>query len=170
MSAALRAVEPDPPQGPHMAGEFGANLAENLSEEELRVIAADVLEGIQADLDSRTDWETMAEKAVDMLGIEYKAPARELDGGNVSVVQSSLIQELAIRFWALAEAEFLPADGPVKVKDDEPSPIPSGPDISQAETQSQEDAAEQSGLTGAPVAPAVPAGAAPGAGAGSPPG
>ena len=171
MSAALRAVEPDPPQGPHMAGEFGANLAENLSEEELRVIAADVLEGIQADLDSRTDWETMAEKAVDMLGIEYKAPARELDGGNVSVVQSSLIQELAIRFWALAEAEFLPADGPVKVKDDEPSPIPSGPDISQAETQSQEDAAEQSGLTGAPVAPAVPAGAAPGAGAAvAPPG
>jgi hypothetical protein len=162
MSARLRPAnddEDDEPTGPHLVGRFGANLAEEMSEDELKRIAADVLEGINADIDSRVDWVEMAVKAVDYLGIEYKEPARELTGTNVSVVESSLILELAIRFWALAEGEFLPADGPVKVKDDEPSAIPSGTDISQDETEAAQDAAEQQGAVPArAVGGVLPAG------------
>lgn len=135
MSAALRAIgdpepeeedddEQQPSTGPHMAGDFGANLAEDMTKEELDSIAADVLEGIKADIDSRLDWEDMNTKAIDMLGLEYKVPASELDGGTVSVVESTLILEMSIRFWALAQGEFLPAEGPCKVRDDEPAPLP----------------------------------------------
>ena len=160
MNAIPRRKQVEKPRGAHMHGDFGANLAEFLTPDELRAIAADVMEGIQADIDSRVEWEEMASKAIDMLGIEYKAPARELEGGNVSVVESTLILELAIRFWALAEGEFLPADGPVKVKDDEPPPVASGPDISQAETEGE--AAGASGIVGRALGGPLPAGGAPG--------
>jgi len=139
--------------GAHMAGEFGVNLAEDMDPDDLRRIAIDVLEGIEADLDSRQDWLDMAERAITLLSLEYKETGSELDKGTVSVVESTLILEMSIRFWALAEAEFLPADGPVKVKDDEPSPVPAGPDLSQVEAMG-------SGLAGPPPMP--PPGRAPG--------
>lgn len=98
---------------------FDENLAERLSEDALNKIGADLRKGIESDLQSRKDWEEMVERAIKFLGLIYEEASGELSSeGSISKAWHTLMLEASVSFWANANAEFLPADGPVKIKDD----------------------------------------------------
>jgi hypothetical protein len=102
-----------------MRGEFGANLAEHVDPGALARIATELLQGIDADLQSRKQWEKITEKAIEFLGLIYEEASGEVSAqGSVSRVWHTLMFEATLQFWANAQAEFLPAEGPVKVRDD----------------------------------------------------
>jgi hypothetical protein len=113
---------------PFMRGEFDANLAEDLGGGDLSKIASDLLKGIDADLNSRKDWEAMVERAMRFLGLIYEEASGEMSSeGSISKAWHTLMLEASVNFWANAHAEFLPADGPVKIKDVKPSLGPETP-------------------------------------------
>lgn len=105
---------------------FYENLAEEINTYELSGIAGDLLEGINADIASRQDWETSAVRAVDLLGLRMDDATGEINNmGSISKVYHPLLLEAVVRYQANARGELLPANGPVKVRDDEPvAPMP----------------------------------------------
>jgi hypothetical protein len=101
--------------------DFDANLAEEMSDYDLNHLAMTLLRGIEADLESRKDWEAMVERAIRFMGLIYEEASGELAAdGSISKAWHTLMLEAVITFWANAHAEFLPAEGPVKVRDDKP--------------------------------------------------
>lgn len=117
--------EEDGPKPPFMRGDFDANLADQLDETTCNRIAADLLQAIEADLQSRQQWEKIATRAIEFLGLIFEdASSEPSNDGSISRVWHTLMLEAAIQFWANAQAEFLPADGPVKVRDDKPADLP----------------------------------------------
>ena len=94
--------------------QFEENLAEKLSDEELNTIGSDLMEGIEADLQSRSDWESNLSDMMAQLGL-HKESRSSLDLDTVSKVRHPILLEALLNFWAQSIAEFLPAEGPVKV-------------------------------------------------------
>jgi hypothetical protein len=108
-----------------MRGEFDANLAEHVDAFSLAKIASELIQGIDSDLQSRKQWEKITEKAIEFLGLIYEEASGQVSAeGTISKVWHTLMLEASIQFWANAQAEFLPADGPVKVRDDNTKPTP----------------------------------------------
>ena len=102
--------------------DFDGNLALDIDPFELSRIASTLLQGIESDLESRKDWEKIAGKAIEFLGLIFEEASGEVStSGSVSKVWHTLMLEASINFWANAYAEFLPTDGPVKVRDDNSS-------------------------------------------------
>lgn len=100
---------------------FYENLADKIDDYKLATIAEDILQGINADLESRRDWEASIEKGIDLLGLKIESATSEVGGsGTISKVYHPLLLEAVIRYQANARSELLPANGPVKVRDDEP--------------------------------------------------
>lgn len=96
-----------------------ANLAEFMEEFDLGMVAEDLLMGIEADLQSRGDMDSMAMKAIDLCGLKIE-DAGDGSEGTVSKVHHSLLMESVVRYQSNAGGELLPAAGPVKVRDDTP--------------------------------------------------
>src|SRR5712664_2049185 len=126
---AIDDLEPESDGKPaFLRGDFGANLVDPrtidnpVSESERNRIASELLRGIEADLQSRKQWEEMASRAIQFLGLIYEEASGDVGSeGSISKVWATLMLEAALGFWANAYAEFLPADGPVKVRDDKPA-------------------------------------------------
>src|SRR5581483_6166254 len=118
--------EPPPERQPaYLRGDFDANLAEELEESELAVIAGDLMEGIESDLRNREEWESVFTQVIDLLGIKLETPSGEVNPqGSISKAKHPLLMDAYTRFWAGAVGEFLPAAGPAKVRDDNPNPVP----------------------------------------------
>lgn len=98
--------------------DHGANLALAIDESELGRIAEDVLEGIQADESSRSEWMATRAKGIDLLGVKLEDP-RSGTGSSapvegMSVVRDPVLLEAVLRFQANAQGEMLPSAGPVK--------------------------------------------------------
>lgn len=114
-------IDFDPKSGKGKPEDFGANLAEYMTESDLGVIGGDIIQGIQSDLESRSEWENIYNKAIDLLGLKLEDASSELTGfGTVSKVYHPLLLEAVVRSQANARAELLPSNGPVKVRDDQP--------------------------------------------------
>lgn len=96
------------------------NLADLLSDTDLGVIANDLLERIDADKADRTEWIEQNADLLKILGLKPEAAAT--GEGSVSNVRHPLLLEAVLRFQANAGAELLPADGPCKVRNDDPTP------------------------------------------------
>ena len=99
----------------------GDNLAEVLSESILDDIAREVMEGIDADEKSRSQWISQREKGMDLLGIKVEGPRSDSSSSSaplegMSSVRAATLSEPCLRFQANARGELLPSDGPVKVK------------------------------------------------------
>lgn len=97
------------------------NLAETLSQEDLAEISADVIEGIEADDDSRKEWLSERARGMDLLGIKIEKPRADIGGSGapmdgMSTVRHPMMLEACLLFQANARGELLPADGPVKIK------------------------------------------------------
>jgi hypothetical protein len=109
--------------------DFDENLADAVGEGVLASLSMRLLEGIDADIRSRADWEETAAKGAEYLGIKLEKAATEISAeGSVSKVHNGLLLESVARSWANARAELLPAGGPVKVRDDEPTDAEEGGD------------------------------------------
>lgn len=107
-------------------GGFYENLADKISSGESQRIVEQLLQGIDADDQSREDWLKTRAQGIEMLGFRLEEPRTDagttsapLEG--MSVVRHTLLPEAVIRFQANAVAELLPASGPVKVRNDQPN-------------------------------------------------
>lgn len=100
---------------------FNDNLAEHLSESELSNISMRVLEGVQQDDMSRTEWLTTRAEGLRILGLKLEGPRTSIDTTaaleGMSNIRHPLLLEAVLNFWANASGEMLPAAGPVKMDD-----------------------------------------------------
>lgn len=103
---------------PHVSREdagsdFDRNLARDMSDGDLAAIAADIMEGIEADRQSRSDFMTTYAKGLDLLGLKVDEGAG--DDVSVSRVSHPLLLEAVVKSQGAARSELLPASGPCKV-------------------------------------------------------
>jgi len=102
---------------------FDDNLAEILSGAELASLADDLLRDIDEDDQSRSDWLEECAEGIKLLGLKIMKPSSGADAsGSVEGMSRTihpLLLEAALRFQANASGELMPADGPVKIRDDD---------------------------------------------------
>lgn len=98
---------------------FGDNLAEDMDESVLSRIATRVLEGIENDVRSRSEWVQTAEKGMTLLGTKIETATVAIgEDGLISKVKHVGLLRACISLWSSSRAELLPVGGPVKVRDD----------------------------------------------------
>ena len=91
-----------------------ANLAEFIDDDELTIMASDLIADFQADRESRSDWARAYVKGLDLLGM--KVEDRQQPWSGASGVFHPLLTEAVVRFQAQAMGEIFPASGPVRTK------------------------------------------------------
>ena len=91
-----------------------ANLAEYLGDDELSDIAERVIEGFEADKDSRSEWDETLTRGLDLLGLKFEETGTAFDGSCAAT--HPLIIESAVKFQSKASQEILPANGPVRTQ------------------------------------------------------
>ena len=91
-----------------------ANLAEFIDDDELTIMASEMIADFQADRDSRSDWARAYVKGLDLLGM--KVEDRQQPWSGASGVFHPLLTEAVVRFQAQAMGEIFPASGPVRTK------------------------------------------------------
>jgi hypothetical protein len=87
--------------------DFYANLAEVLEPEALARISIDVASMFEADKGSRSDWEQMYAKGLDLLGLRMEERTKPFRGA--SGATHPMLQEAIIQFQAQAFRELMPA-------------------------------------------------------------
>lgn len=100
-----------------------ANLAEYLDLTELGRISNDLLDGINADIESRREWLERRASGMKHLALKLENPrSPSADADTVVEGQSTVrwpgMLDAVMRFQANARAELLPAAGPVKIRND----------------------------------------------------
>ena len=96
------------------AEDFGANLADFMSENELQSLASELLGNYEQDLSSRKDWLDTYVKGLKILGIRYEERTEPWPGA--CGVFRPLLMESAVKFQSETIMETFPAMGPVKTK------------------------------------------------------
>ena len=94
--------------------EFGGNLAEMMSEDDLDELSGELVGQVKADIEARKDWADTFVKGLDVLGFKYEERTDPWEGA--CGVNSTVLAEAAIRFQAETMSETMPAAGPVKTK------------------------------------------------------
>jgi hypothetical protein len=115
--------------------QFYLNLADEVGQLRLSQIANELYDAISADDRSRQGYLEIRKRGFDLLGTKLEEPKSTVGDSSavsdgVSSVTNPLLLEAVLRGWANAQAELLPADGPVKIKE------------TGAETDQQDDLAE----------------------------
>lgn len=110
------------PQEAKKSSDFDANLAEGMSPSDLGKIANDLLEAIEADLQSREEWVGVRARGMDLLALKLEDPKGDVGNTSAPVegmatVRHPLLLEAVLMAWSNARGELLPATGPVKVQD-----------------------------------------------------
>ena len=105
------------------AGDFDANLAETMDAQSLARIANDLYDAIGADDQSRQEYLQIRARGFGLLGTKLEEPKSTVGDTSSSMegmatVTNPLLLEAVLKGWANAHAEMLPADGPVKIKED----------------------------------------------------
>lgn len=90
------------------------NLAELLDEKDLVAIAAEAIEGFEADVQSRSEWAVAYIKGLDLMGMKIEDRNDPWEGA--SGVFHPILTESVVRFQAQAMGEIFPAGGPVRSK------------------------------------------------------
>ena len=93
---------------------FDANLAEEIDEGSLAKIASDIIEMVDADINSRKDWTEMYVRGLEVLGMKYEERTEPWNGA--CGVFSTVLTEAAVRFQSETIIETFPAQGPVKTE------------------------------------------------------
>ena len=94
--------------------EFGANLADFLEDNQLSVLANDMVGLVEADVDARKEWAETYVAGLDLIGLKIEERSQPFQ--NACGVYSTVLSEAAIRFQAEAMSETFPAAGPVRTK------------------------------------------------------
>lgn len=95
---------------------FGANLAETY--DDISGLTQDLLEGIEEDIQSRSEMVTAYAQGIDLLGLKMKQGSGALNKKNTASINHPILLESIVKFQSLTRAELLPSNGPVKVKID----------------------------------------------------
>lgn len=104
---------------------FDRNLALDMDDSTLNVLAAQLLEGIDADLQSRAEWENTANLAAKYLGVRLQEPETSVStDGTITKAVATCMLEANIKLWGTARAELLPVTGPVKVRREDVTQAP----------------------------------------------
>lgn len=98
----------------HGEGDFDENLAEAMDEGELQKLGSELIELVEADIQSRKDWVDMYVKGLEVLGMNYEERTEPWNGA--CGVFSTILTEAAIRFQSETITESFPAQGPVKTQ------------------------------------------------------
>jgi|TARA_E500000331_G_scaffold290568_1_gene286637 hypothetical protein len=93
---------------------FDANLADFLEENQLALMAGDLIGMVESDKDARKEWADTFVEGLDLLGLKIEERAQPFQGA--CGVFSTVLSEAAIRFQAEAMSETFPAAGPVRTK------------------------------------------------------
>jgi hypothetical protein len=93
---------------------FDANLAEYMDEGTLMTLSGELMELVDADINSRKDWTDMYVKGLEVLGTKYEERTEPWSGA--CGVFSPLLTEAAVRFQSEMITETFPAQGPVKTQ------------------------------------------------------
>lgn len=91
-----------------------ANLAEYIDEEELDVMASELVEHFVSDRESRSEWASAYIKGMDLLGMKVEERTEPWNGA--SGVYHPMMTEAVVKFQAQAMSELLPASGPARTK------------------------------------------------------
>ena len=112
-------ADPKPQRDPATAT-HDDNLAEDLDDAALGLLALEILDGVELDDMSRAEWLDERAKGIKLLGLKIDEPGADGTGGleGMSTVRHPLLLEALLRFQANAMSELLPTDGPVKIRDD----------------------------------------------------
>jgi hypothetical protein len=100
------------PKGEELS--FDANLAEEMDASDLQKVASDIVEMVDADINSRKEWVDMYVKGLDVLGMKYEERTEPWLGA--CGVFSTVLTEAAVRFQSETIIETFPAAGPVKTE------------------------------------------------------
>jgi hypothetical protein len=94
---------------------FAENIALKLPEGSLANIGSMLIQGVDADIMSRSSWIDQYNKGIDLLGLKIEDIAAQSTRRNVSRANEPLLLEAMVKYFAGAAAEMLPAAGPAKV-------------------------------------------------------
>ena len=99
---------------------FAENLAEILEDGELDLLSSEIMEGIDADKNSRTEWLEQVTKGIDLLGLKVESPRIDVGSSapleGMSTVRHPMMQQALLLFQANFRGELLPGAGPVKTQ------------------------------------------------------
>jgi len=99
---------------PSVENDFFANLAEDMEEDELGRIAADLFDEYENDKSSRDEWSRTYTQGLDLLGFKYEDRSKPFQGA--SGVTHPLLAEAVTQFSSTAFKEMMPSDGPVRTR------------------------------------------------------
>lgn len=107
---------PEPEEFDSAPDKFDENLADKIDPGFLSTLANDLIEGVQADLTTRSGFIDNYNKGLELLGLKIEeSTTTRTQKRNVSRIGHPLLLESVVRFQAQARAEMLPAFGPCKV-------------------------------------------------------
>ena len=101
------------PMQPQMS--FDANLVDFITENTLQKISNDLLDAIETDKQSRSEWEKTYTDGLQYLGMKFDEMRSQPFEGSSGVVHP-ILAEAVTQFQAQAYKEMLPAKGPVKTE------------------------------------------------------
>ena len=115
-------IDLSPPANDNANSKFDTNLATTMQSGALSAISEQLIEGIEADLQSRTEWEATRNRGIELLGLKLEEPRSDIGSSSaplegMSTVRDSTLLEAVLQGQANAIGELLPADGPVKIED-----------------------------------------------------
>lgn len=108
------------PKAESATDDWFSNLAEDIDGVALGVIANDLISAIEADDRSRQEYLEISARGLGLLGTKIEQPSTGVGDSveGMSKVTNPLLLEAVLKGWANAQAELLPSNGPVKIKDD----------------------------------------------------
>ncbi len=106
----------EPEEEEQESPDFGVNLAEDMDPSDLTSIASELIDLVDADINSRKDWVDAFVKGLEVLGMKYEERTEPWNGA--CGVYSTLLTEAGIRFQAEMITETVPAQGPVQTQID----------------------------------------------------
>lgn len=109
--------------------DFDANIAEEMDDSELSLLASELLGDFEDDISSRKDWMQTYVDGIDLLGMKLEERTEPWAGA--CGVTHPLLSEALVKFQSETIMETFPASGPVKTK------------IIGKETQEKKEAAER---------------------------
>lgn len=93
---------------------FKQNLAEDIPQNELQSLAAEITEDIRIDKNSRREWDKTVTDGMELLGMKLEDRTQPWNGA--CGVFHSLMSEAVIKFQSEMIMETFPANGPVQTK------------------------------------------------------
>lgn len=106
--SAIRTLDSDPVR------DHDANLAAHMDERDLNAVAERLCEAVDQDIESRQDWEGQLAEGLKLLGLKIEDRQFPFKGASGAV--DPMLTEAILRGQANANAELIPAAGPVKTQ------------------------------------------------------